>query len=81
MEIKLGTNVQDAFLTEAKEQQTPFVIYTMNGYQIRGQILDFDETALLVQSEGRKQLVYKHALSTIAEIDLQNDTRSRGFRV
>lgn len=66
MEIKLNSTVQDAFLSEAKAEQTFVVIYTINGFQIRGVIVDFDELAILVDSGVKKQMVYKHAVSTIA---------------
>ena len=66
MVLKFDTNVQDAFLTEARDQQTPAVLYTINGFQIRGTIIDFDELTIIVESDGKKQMVYKHALTTVA---------------
>ena len=49
-------------------QNAPVVLYTMNGFQIRGEIVDFDDVTVLVEDGAKKQtqMVYKHALSTIA---------------
>lgn len=66
MVIKLDTSVQDEFLSDAKTQGTPVVLYTINGFQIRGTIIDFDEVAILIESDMKRQMVYKHALSTVA---------------
>lgn len=75
MEIKLDTHVQDTFLRDAKEQQTPFVLYTINGFQIRGTILDIDELTILVESDGKKQMVYKRAISTVAPLTSRYEER------
>jgi host factor-I protein len=40
-------------------------IFLINGYQIKGQIRSFDNFTILLDVEGRQQLVYKHAVSTI----------------
>ncbi len=59
---------EEAFLSRLEEQQTPVVIYLVNGFQIRGTICQYDENTLLVQDDRRRQLVYKHAVSTIAPV-------------
>ena len=38
----------------------------MNGFQMRGTITGFDAFVVLLDSEGRQQVIYKHAISTIA---------------
>lgn len=48
MEIYLSSEVQDNFLTAAQEKQTPIILYTTNGFQVRGTIIDFDETSIIV---------------------------------
>lgn len=75
VEIKLNTSVQDAFLQEVKEQHAPVAIFTTNGYQIRGIIIDYDDLSIQVDSDDGKRLVYKHALSTVAPISQRPGTQ------
>ena len=58
-------NLQDKFLNQTRRDRTPVTIFFMNGYQMRGYILSFDQFAVLMLSEGRQNLIYKHAISTI----------------
>jgi host factor-I protein len=37
----------------------------VNGYQLKGIIKGFDSFTVLLESDGRQHLVYKHALSTV----------------
>ena len=75
MEVYLNSEVQDNFLSKAKEEQTPIILYTTNGFQVRGTISDFDETVIVISSDDRKQLIYKHAISTIAPLDMSKEDR------
>ena len=36
------------------------------GFQMRGIITGFDAFVVILDSEGRQQVIYKHAISTIA---------------
>lgn len=58
-------NLQDRFLNQARKDKTPVTVFLMNGFQLRGSILSFDQFAVLILSEGRQNLIYKHAISTI----------------
>ncbi len=58
-------NLQDRFLNQARKDRTPLTLFLMNGFQIRGTILSFDQFAVLLLSEGRQNLIYKHAISTV----------------
>lgn len=58
-------NLQDRFLNQARRDRTPLTLFLMNGFQIRGTILSFDQFAVLLLSEGRQNLIYKHAISTV----------------
>ena len=58
-------NLQDRFLNQARKDRTMLTLFLMNGFQLRGTILSFDQFAVLVLSEGRQNLIYKHAISTI----------------
>lgn len=58
-------NIQDNILQYLKDKQEVVKIFLMKGFQIQGTILDFDTFVVLLESEGKKQLIYKHAVSTI----------------
>jgi len=60
-------NLQDAFLNAARKSRTPLTIYIVNGVKLQGVVTWFDNFCILLRGEGRPpQLVYKHAISTIA---------------
>lgn len=58
-------NIQDTILEGLKGKTEPVKIFLMKGFQIQGTVLDFDTFVILLESEGKKQLIYKHAISTI----------------
>lgn len=59
-------NVQDGFLNAVRKAGVPVMIYVTNGYLIKNaKILGFDSFSLLIEADGVKTLVYKHAVSTI----------------
>ena len=58
-------NLQELFLLRARSTRANVTVFLMNGYQIRGQITGFDAFVVVVHSEGKQQIIYKHAISTI----------------
>ena len=61
-------NLQDIFLLRAKRDKLPVTMFLMNGFQMRGVITGFDAFVVILASEGRQQVIYKHAISTIAPV-------------
>ena len=61
-------NLQDIFLLQAKRDKLPVTMFLMNGFQMRGVITGFDAFVVVLDSEGRQQVIYKHAISTIAPL-------------
>ena len=61
-------NFQDSFLTQARKSRLPLVVFLVNGFQLRGILTGFDNFVILLQSEGKQQMIYKHAISTLAPI-------------
>ncbi len=59
-------NIQDSFLNEARKKRAPLTVFLVNGFQMRGAVLGFDSFTVMLESEGKQQMVYKHAISTIA---------------
>lgn len=60
-----AVNIQDNILQYLKDEGELVKIFLMKGFQIQGTIIDFDTFVVLLESEGKKQLIYKHAVSTI----------------
>ena len=58
-------NLQDVFLTRARKQNVPVTMFLINGFQLRGTITGFDSFVVVLDSEGKQQVIYKHAISTI----------------
>ena len=46
----------------------PVTLFLMNGFQMRGTITGYDPFVVVLDSDGRQQVIYKHAISTIAPI-------------
>ncbi|HHV16267.1 MAG TPA: RNA chaperone Hfq [Gelria sp.] len=61
-------NLQDAFLNQLRKEKTPVTIFLVNGFQIKGIVRGFDNFTVVVELEQRQQLIYKHAISTIAPL-------------
>ena len=64
--MKKNTNLQDTFLTKARRQNVPLTVFLVNGFQMRGMVRGFDPFTVVLESEGKQQMIYKHAISTIA---------------
>ncbi|MDX8362688.1 MULTISPECIES: RNA chaperone Hfq [Bacillaceae] len=60
-------NQQDTQLLTAKENQSLVTIILVSGFQFRCKVIDFDIFTVLAEVEGKQQLVYKHAISTVME--------------
>ena len=59
-------NPQDTFLCRARAERVPLTLFLMNGFQLRGVLRAFDSFTVVLDSDGKQQLIYKHAISTIA---------------
>ncbi|GAA4701541.1 RNA chaperone Hfq [Brevibacillus fulvus] len=62
--MKQTINIQDTFLNHLRKENIAVTIYLVNGFQLRGFIKAFDNFTIVIDSEGKQQLVYKHAIST-----------------
>ena len=61
-----AVNLQDAILKECRREHVPVTLFLMNGFQLRGIITGFDSFVVVLVSDGRQQMIYKHAISTLA---------------
>ena len=65
MNNKTTMNLQDVFLNQCRKDRISVTIYLTNGFQFRGMIKGFDNFTVILDSDGKQQLVFKHAISTI----------------
>ena len=66
-------NLQDVFLASVRRTETPVPLFLMNGFQMRGVITGFDSFTVVLTADGKQNLIYKHAISTVSparEVDL-----------
>ena len=59
-------NLQEAILKECRKEHVPVTLFLMNGFQLRGIITGFDSFVVVLVTDGRQQMIYKHAISTLA---------------
>lgn len=59
-------NLQDAILREIVQERVPVTLYLMNGFQIRGTIVAFDSFVVVLVTDEKQQMIYKHGISTLA---------------
>ena len=73
-------NLQDLFLLRARKSRVSVTLFLMNGYQLRGQITGFDAFVVVLMTGDKQQVIYKHAISTIAPeraISLETEERAQ----
>ena len=59
-------NVQDAFLNHARRERVNVTVYLVNGAKLTGRIKNFDRFAIILETNGVDQMLFKHAVSTIS---------------
>ena len=73
--MKKTANLQDIFLTKARKQGVPLTVFLVNGFQMRGSVTGFDSFTVVLLSEGRQQMIYKHARNRKTKISFVDRDR------
>ena len=63
--MQKAQNLQDLFLNQTRKERQPVTLFLMNGFQMRGIVRGFDSFTVVLESDGKQQLIYKHAISTL----------------
>ncbi len=63
--MKSKEKLQDIFLNDVRKNHIQITIFLISGFQIKGFVTGFDPYTVLIDSEGKQQMIYKHAISTI----------------
>ena len=66
--MKKIANLQDLFLLSARRARMPVTVFLVNGFQMRGIVTGFDSFVVILESDGKQQMLYKHAISTIVPV-------------
>lgn len=61
-------NLQDMFLNVLRRDNTPVTVYLVNGFQLKGLVKGFDNFTVILDADGKQQMIYKHAISTIVPL-------------
>ncbi|EIT86894.1 RNA-binding protein Hfq [Fictibacillus macauensis ZFHKF-1] len=62
--MKQGINIQDQFLNQLRRENIYITVYLLNGFQLKGLVKGFDNFTVILESDGKQHLIYKHAIST-----------------
>ena len=60
--------LQEAVLREVRRDRVPVTMFLMNGFQLRGIITGYDSFVVVLVTDGKQQMIYKHAISTLAPL-------------
>ena len=66
--MKKIANLQDLFLLSARRARMPVTDFLVYGFQMRGIVTGFDSFVVILESDGKQQMLYKHAISTIVPV-------------
>jgi host factor-I protein len=65
MTTQKPNQLQDIFLTQACRDKLNLTLFLMNGFQMRGVVAGFDAFTVVLMTDGKQQVIYKHAISTM----------------
>lgn len=68
-------NIQDTLLNQIRREKQTVTFFLMNGFQLKGIVKSFDSFVVILETDGRQQMIYKHAISTIvpsSSVDLRD---------
>lgn len=72
MAKSISMNLQDVFLNQLRRERMQLTVYLTNGFQLKGIIKGFDNFVIVIETDGKQQVVYKHAVSTISPMQPVN---------
>ena len=59
-------NVEQIFLEKLQSSQLPVTLFLTRNVKLQGVIRGIDDKSILLSHDGRLQLIYKHAISTLS---------------
>lgn len=61
-------NLQDILLNQVRKEKILVTVFLTNGFQLKGVVKGFDNFIVLIETDGKQQMIYKHAISTLVPI-------------
>ena len=61
----MKNNIQEILLNQARKEKIEITIYLMNGVPLKGKVLSFDNFTIVIDNNGKQNLIYKHAITTV----------------
>jgi len=58
-------NLQEVFLNSSRKEKMPITVFLTNGVQLKGIVKGFDTYVVILECDGKANMIYKHAISTI----------------
>ena len=62
---KQSINIQDGFLFQQLKEAKTVRVTLVSGQVLEGILKRFDRFSLILESDGRETLIYKHAVATL----------------
>ena len=66
--MQTKANLQEIFLLKTRRDRIPVTMFLMNGFQLRGTITGYDAFVVVLETDGKQQIIYKHAISTVVPV-------------
>jgi host factor-I protein len=63
---KHNINIQDGYLFQSLKEGQIMFLELVTGRHLLGRLKRFDRFAVVLESDGKEILIYKHAIATIA---------------
>lgn len=63
-----SVNIQEQYLNQLRKDHMSVTVFLINGFQLRGVVKAFDNFTVLLEVDGKQQLIFKHAISTFAPV-------------
>ncbi len=59
-------NIQDPFFYQLRKEAKTVHVYLISGKRLTGVLRRFDRYSIILENRGAEQLVYKHAIASVA---------------
>ena len=53
-------------MNAARKERSSITLYLMSGVKLTGRIRSFDKYSVVLETNNQEQLIFKHAISTVA---------------
>ncbi len=70
-------NVQNGFFNQVRKDRTRVTVTLNSGQKITGMVKSFDKFTFLLDTKSGEQMIFKHAVSTIAAWKPAENTTAR----